>query len=83
MTNQTNDARQFGRDTQSVQPAPEVAVIPTTETIYCRDCRHWNHGQPVSPKANMAPCQISMLGSMLAAYQNTTDMTTCSKAEPR
>ncbi len=80
MAHQSNDARQFGRDTQSVQPTVEPAAAPLANIIYCRDCRHW---RPNSPKANMAPCMLSMNGSMLAAYQPTTDMTTCSKAEPR
>lgn len=76
----SNDARQFARDTQHVKPTADVAAVAPIATIYCRDCRHWN---PLSRKANMAPCLISMSSSMLGAQQNTTDLTTCSQAEPR
>lgn len=56
-------------------PMPEPVAAPV---IFCKDCKHWNR---VWPKANTAECLRSK--SYGPACTWTTDMATCSQAEPR
>lgn len=57
------------------EPAP--ALLPV---IFCRDCRHWDRRWP---KANHAQCLQATKYASGGGVLLTTDLTTCSQAQPR
>lgn len=79
----TNDTRahpqQHNAPAGATGPAA-VAPVSTTPVVLCRDCKHWDRRWP---QANHAQCLQATKYASGGGVLLTTDLQTCSQAEPR
>ena len=66
------------RKAEAAPQSRALTVVEPDPVVTCKDCKHWDRRWP---NANMAPCLYS--GRFLSAPAMTTDMASCSFAEPR